>query len=173
MRQTVDFVCDATKALGDWGIFLAGDGCCYAWFVIVARVLNSKPPLIAQINLAHSFRAEGTIDLAGTGISLLGCACVLHTTAIANQIITCGLSFSVVACSKLHDTIALIFCHFLHRRQQVIKGTIYPIGRWGQARCGRLWRHGCRNRRGRRRSGAGYGPHGISKGSRRARHGGR
>jgi len=107
--------------------------------MIVTRLLNSKTPLIAQLDLADGLCAPGTVDLAGGRITLLGGAGVLDAATVANEIVPSGLAVAVVGGAELHDTIALILGDALNRAEKILKVSENALGRRQEGRGRGVW----------------------------------
>ncbi|KAI1268424.1 hypothetical protein F5Y18DRAFT_229126 [Xylariaceae sp. FL1019] len=143
MPNAIKLVAQAANALGHGGVLLAGWSSGNTSFVVVPRVLDGEAPLIVQLHLAYSLGTPWTVDLARAGVSLLGSAIVLDTSAVADQIVARRLTIAVVAGTELDNTVALVLSHSLDGCQKIVKASVDAL--WRRCKSARLARdHGSR-----------------------------
>lgn len=102
--------------------------------------LNDKAPLVPQLHFAYGLATPWAVHFSRARIALLGRTAVFNPTTVTHQVESCGLAFTIIARSQLDNTIPLILGHTLYGSEEVLKGTVYALGRGSQG-----WRRGLRH----------------------------
>jgi hypothetical protein len=131
MIYPVKFVYETSDALRHGCVFLTRGSSRDSGFVVVPGILDSKTPLIVELHLADGLRAPWAIDFTRAGVSFLGCAVVLDSTPITDQVIPCRLAIAIVAGAELDNAVALVLCNTLHGAEEIFEAPVDSF--WGRS----------------------------------------